>query len=126
MHDIVRWAASVGTIGAGLILAARVRPRITGWAFVVLSGASIIWTRLSNRGICAHGAKRGSDAYQLVRHLPMADLEGEGMTKAGARRTPLIPAAPPNAAQDLRSRTALHARHQFPSSHVTTCWGEIG
>jgi len=24
-HDILRWAASVGTIGAGLILAARVR-----------------------------------------------------------------------------------------------------
>jgi nicotinamide riboside transporter PnuC len=43
MDDILRWAASVGTIGAGLILAARVRPRITGWAFVVLSGASIIW-----------------------------------------------------------------------------------
>jgi hypothetical protein len=43
VDDILRWAASVGTIGAGLILAARVRPRITGWAFVVLSGASIIW-----------------------------------------------------------------------------------
>jgi ABC-type sulfate transport system permease component len=37
MGDILRWATSVGTIGAGLILAARVRPRITGWAFVVLS-----------------------------------------------------------------------------------------
>ncbi|WP_036054921.1 hypothetical protein [Bradyrhizobium sp. URHD0069] len=43
MADILRWAASVSTIGAGLILAARVRPRITGCAFVVLSGASIIW-----------------------------------------------------------------------------------
>jgi hypothetical protein len=43
MDEILRWAASVSTIGAGLILAARVGPRITGWAFVVLSGASIIW-----------------------------------------------------------------------------------
>ena len=43
MDDILRWAASVGTISAGLILAARLRPRIIGWAFVVLSGASIIW-----------------------------------------------------------------------------------
>jgi hypothetical protein len=43
IHEILRWAASIGTIGAGLILAARVRPRITGWAFVVLTGASMIW-----------------------------------------------------------------------------------
>ena len=43
IDDILRWAASVGTIGAGPILAAQVRPRIIGWAFVVLSGASIIW-----------------------------------------------------------------------------------
>ena len=42
-QEILRWGASVGTIGAGLVLAARVRPRTTGWAFVVLSGASIIW-----------------------------------------------------------------------------------
>ena len=43
MDDVLRWAASAATIGAGLILAARMRPRITGWAFVVLSGASMIW-----------------------------------------------------------------------------------
>jgi hypothetical protein len=43
IHEILRWAASVGTIGAGVVLAARVRPRTTGWAFVVLTGASIIW-----------------------------------------------------------------------------------
>jgi hypothetical protein len=30
MEDIPRWAASVGTISAGLMLAARVRPRIIG------------------------------------------------------------------------------------------------
>ena len=43
IHEILRWAASIGTIGAGLILAARVRPRITGWAFVVLTAASMVW-----------------------------------------------------------------------------------
>ena len=43
MDDILRWAASVGTKGAGLILAAWVPPLITGWAFVVLRGASMIW-----------------------------------------------------------------------------------
>ena len=43
IHEILRWTASVGTMAAGLVLAARMRPRITGWAFVVLTGASIIW-----------------------------------------------------------------------------------
>ncbi|WOH54050.1 hypothetical protein [Bradyrhizobium sp. sBnM-33] len=43
MDEILRWVATAGTIGAGLVLAARARPRITGWAFVVLSAASIIW-----------------------------------------------------------------------------------
>jgi hypothetical protein len=43
IHEILRWAASLGTMGAGLVLAARVQPRTTGWAFVVLTGASIIW-----------------------------------------------------------------------------------
>src|SRR5882757_2127692 len=43
--------------------------------------------RLSNRGICADGAKSGGDAHQPVRHLSMADLEGKGMKKPGARRS---------------------------------------
>jgi hypothetical protein len=43
MDEILRWVATAGTIGAGVVLAARARPRITGWAFVVLSAASIIW-----------------------------------------------------------------------------------
>lgn len=41
--DVLRWIASASTMGAGLVLAARVRPRIMGWAFVVLTFASIIW-----------------------------------------------------------------------------------
>ena len=41
--EILRWVASVITMGAGLVLAARVRPRLTGWAFVVLTLASLIW-----------------------------------------------------------------------------------
>lgn len=43
MQEILRWAASLSTIGAGLVLAARVQPRTTGWAFVVLTAASVIW-----------------------------------------------------------------------------------
>ncbi|KRQ98201.1 hypothetical protein CQ12_29635 [Bradyrhizobium jicamae] len=43
MDEILRWMATAGTIGAGLVLAARAKPRTTGWAFVVLSGASAIW-----------------------------------------------------------------------------------
>ena len=43
MQEILRWAASLSTIGAGLVLAARGQPRTTGWAFVVLTAASIVW-----------------------------------------------------------------------------------
>lgn len=41
--EVLRWIASVSTMGAGLVLAARVRPRFMGWAFVVLTLGSIIW-----------------------------------------------------------------------------------
>ena len=41
--EILRWVASVITMGAGLVLAARVRPRLIGWAFVVLTLGSLIW-----------------------------------------------------------------------------------
>ncbi len=41
--EVLRWIASVSTMGAGLVLAARVRPRLMGWAFVVLTLGSIIW-----------------------------------------------------------------------------------
>jgi phosphoglycerol transferase MdoB-like AlkP superfamily enzyme len=43
MQEILRWTASLSTIGAGLVLAARVQPRTMGWAFVVLTAASVIW-----------------------------------------------------------------------------------
>lgn len=41
--EILRWTASVITMGAGLVLAARVRPRLIGWAFVALTVGSIVW-----------------------------------------------------------------------------------
>jgi hypothetical protein len=41
--EILRWTASALTMGAGLVLAARVRPRLIGWAFVVLTVGSLIW-----------------------------------------------------------------------------------
>jgi hypothetical protein len=41
--ELLRWTASVITMGAGLVLAARVRPHLIGWAFVVLTVGSLIW-----------------------------------------------------------------------------------
>jgi hypothetical protein len=41
--EILRWVASTSTMGAGLVLAARVRARLIGWAFVVLTLGSLIW-----------------------------------------------------------------------------------
>jgi hypothetical protein len=43
LQDILRWVASAGTMVAGLVLAARVRPQWIGWAFVVLSLTAFIW-----------------------------------------------------------------------------------
>jgi hypothetical protein len=39
---MARWLASAGTMGAGLVLAARVRPKLIGWAFVVLTATALI------------------------------------------------------------------------------------
>lgn len=41
--EILRWVASLTTMAAGLVLAARVRPRLMGCAFVVLTLASMAW-----------------------------------------------------------------------------------
>jgi hypothetical protein len=41
--EILRWIASATTMGAAVVLAARVRARLIGWAFVVLTGGSLIW-----------------------------------------------------------------------------------
>jgi hypothetical protein len=41
--EVLRWIASLGTMGAGLVLAARVRPELMGWAFVVLTIGAVIW-----------------------------------------------------------------------------------
>ena len=40
---MARWLASAGTMGAGLVLAARVWPQLIGWAFVVLTATALIW-----------------------------------------------------------------------------------
>jgi hypothetical protein len=41
--EVLRWIASTVTMGAGLVLAARVRAHLIGWAFVVLTLGSLIW-----------------------------------------------------------------------------------
>jgi hypothetical protein len=43
LMEVLRWLASIGTMAAGLVLAARVAPYVMGWAFVVLTIGSIIW-----------------------------------------------------------------------------------
>jgi len=41
--EVLRWVASTITMGAGLVLAARLRPQLIRWAFVVLTLGSSIW-----------------------------------------------------------------------------------
>jgi hypothetical protein len=47
MQEILRWCASLLTILPGLVIAARVRPRWTGWAFVALTIGAITWTAVA-------------------------------------------------------------------------------
>jgi hypothetical protein len=43
MQDILRWIASIMTIGSGFVIAIRVRPVLMGWAFVGLTIGSLTW-----------------------------------------------------------------------------------
>jgi hypothetical protein len=43
MQEILRWSASVMTILPGIVIAARVRPRWMGWAFVALTVGAVTW-----------------------------------------------------------------------------------
>src|SRR5947209_5249714 len=43
MEEILRWCASLVTIVPGLVIAARVRPRWMGWAFVALTIGALTW-----------------------------------------------------------------------------------
>jgi hypothetical protein len=40
MQEILRWSASVLTIVPGIVIAARVRPLWTDWAFVALTAGA--------------------------------------------------------------------------------------
>jgi len=42
-QEILRWFASISAMGAGVALAARVRPRLMGWVLVMLPFASAAW-----------------------------------------------------------------------------------
>ena len=41
--EVLRWIASVTTMGAGLGSGSEARAQLIGWAFVVLAVASLIW-----------------------------------------------------------------------------------
>ncbi len=43
-QQVLRWAGFIMTIGPGLVIAARLRPSLMGWAFVGLTVGSLIWT----------------------------------------------------------------------------------
>jgi hypothetical protein len=43
MQEVLRWLASVWVTGSGLVIAARVRPPLMGWAFVGLTVGSLLW-----------------------------------------------------------------------------------
>jgi hypothetical protein len=43
-QEVLRWLASIMTMGPGLVIAARVRPVLMGWAFVGLTIGALIWT----------------------------------------------------------------------------------
>ena len=43
MQEFLRWFGFVMTMGPGLVIAARVRPRLMGWAFVGLTIGSLLW-----------------------------------------------------------------------------------
>jgi len=43
MQEVLRWLGSIMTMGPGLVIAARVRPRLMGWAFVGLTVGSLTW-----------------------------------------------------------------------------------
>ena len=43
MQETLRWLASLWVIGPGLVIVARVRPLLMGWAFVGLSVGSLLW-----------------------------------------------------------------------------------
>jgi hypothetical protein len=43
MQEILSWCALVLTIAPGIVIAARVRPRWMGWAFVALTAGALTW-----------------------------------------------------------------------------------
>src|ERR1051326_1483472 len=87
--EVLRWIASVVTMCAGLVLAARARARLIGWAFVVLVRLSDLdCDRVRQRRIRADGAEHRPDAHQPLWNLPLADLERKDL--AGNANSPVI------------------------------------
>jgi hypothetical protein len=42
-QQILRWLGFIMTMAPGLVIAARVRPQLMGWAFVGLTAGSVLW-----------------------------------------------------------------------------------
>lgn len=43
MQEALRWVASACTMASGLVIAARLRAQLMGWAFVGLTVGSVVW-----------------------------------------------------------------------------------
>lgn len=48
MQETLRWSASLLTILPGIVIAARVQPRWTGWAFVALTMGALTWIAVAS------------------------------------------------------------------------------
>lgn len=48
MQELLRWSASLLTIVPGIVIAARVRPLWTGWAFVALTAGALTWIAVAS------------------------------------------------------------------------------
>src|ERR1051325_8738999 len=82
--EVLRWIASVVTMCAGLVLAARARARLIGWAFVVLVRLSDLdCDRVRQRRIRADGAEHRDsrrDPPQNFRRSAIAAVRHTGLT----------------------------------------------
>ncbi len=70
MDELFRWVASGLTIGPGILIAARLRPRIVGWSFVALTLGSLVWIFV---------AFRAADYALLVRNIAISIINTLGI-----------------------------------------------
>ena len=103
--EVLRWIASVTTMGAGLGSGSEARAQLIGWAFVVLAVASLIWIGVGylngEYALMAQNVVRGSrmgsrPTAKLAKCIWVrtdsargrADLQEDGGRSGATRRLP--------------------------------------